>query len=243
MGLFDEISKNLGALTGGQNNDGQNQSKGSGMGGLLGSAAVGGILGALLGGSKGVQRTARNAAVIGAGAGAAALAYKLYQKWRSNQDAPAPTTPTPTASAPGYSAPNLFATATPAPALDTAPTDDKAVLLIEAMVFAARADGHIDSEEQQLILKSAQELGGNGQLEQVVSACMQKPLDPADIARRVSTPEEAADVYFLSAVIVNPDTFMEKSYLRGLAQACNLSEAQKAEIDARAAQARASLLQ
>ncbi len=224
MGFFDDLTRNLGSLAQSA------EEKTQGKGGLLGAAAVGGLLGALLGGSRGVQRTARNAVVIGAGAGAAALAYKLYQKWRADSDAqPQHSAPVP-ASAPDVMTPP-----------QSVQNDDKALLLIQAMVFAARADGHIDAAEQELILKSAQELSGNINLQETIASFMQMPIDPAAIAQRVSSPEEAADVYFLSALIVNPDTFMEKSYSTGLAQALGLTQAQKAELDERAAQARAQL--
>ncbi len=235
MGLLDDISKNLGSLTG---NSGKNEAKGNGLGGLLGSAAVGGLLGALLGGSKSVQRTARNAAVIGAGAGAAALAYKIYQKWR-NSDVAAPQSTQPQPNSP------LSPTSTlpRSVAVSSTTVDDKAQLLIEAMVFAARADGHIDDEEQALILKSAQDLGCTAEIQQLLASCMNQPLDPEKLAQRIASPEEARDVYFLSAIIIKADTFMEKSYLSGLAQACGLDDSAKADIDARATQARASMLQ
>ncbi len=232
MGLFDDLTKNLGSLTGSQSG------KGGSMGGLLGSAAVGGLLGALLGGSKGLQRTARNAAVVGAGAGAAALAYSLYQKWRNGaQETNSATTGSATFGTAATSS-STFSSVAPV----SSNYDDKALLLIEAMVFAARADGHIDQQEQALIEKSLQQFSADTNLSAAVSSCMQKPLDPEDLARRVSSAEEGADVYFLSALIVTQDTFMEKSYLNGLAGALGFDQQQKAELDARAEKARQDLL-
>lgn len=237
MGLFDDLTKSLGSITGGSS--GQQNQGSSGLGALLGSAAAGGILGALLGGSKGVQKAAKNAAAIGIGAGGAMLAYKLFQKWQQGRSADAP--------APAAGAPQSIQGAVQGwsgagtPALAQA-ADAQAEILLEAMVFAARADGHIDAQEEKLILQSAGQLAPGGDLQLKLSRYLNCPLDPNDLAAKVSDMEQKRDLYLLSALIAKPDTFMEQNYLAALAQALGLSAELKAELDNTAAAQRQALL-
>ena len=76
-------------------------------------------------------------------------------------------------------------------------------------IFALSAD---EQEENQKAVLSA---GANGFLS--------KPLDPAEIATLVSSPEEAAEVYLASLLVVDEQNFMEKAYLQELAKQLQLS--------------------
>ena len=117
-----------------------------GLGGLLGSAALGGLLGTLMSG-KTARKVAKGALMVGGTAAVGALAWKFYQKWSgANGAAPQgqPAEPAPSA----QSAPSGWPAElqqTPPPAVSA---DQTALLLLEAMVFAARADGHIDDKER-----------------------------------------------------------------------------------------------
>lgn len=186
-----------------------------------------------------MQKAAKNAAAIGIGAGSAKLACKIFQIWqqsRSGEPAPALSL----GSAQGYQS---IQGAIPgwggagAPALEQS-QDAQAEILLEAMVFAARADGHIDAEEEKLILQSAGQLAPGGSLQSKVS----KVLKPNDLAAKVSDPEQKRDLYLLSALIVKPDTFVEQNYLVALEHAQGLSSELKAELDDTAAMQRQALL-
>lgn len=112
-------------------------------------------------------------------------------------------------------------------------------LLLEAMVFAARADNHIDANEQQMIMKVAQELNPSQDLMQKISTFLNEPLDPNALARKLPNPEMAPDLYRLSAAAIVSDTSSERQYLQALAQALNLSAQQVSILDQEAAQFRA----
>lgn len=100
-----------------------------GLGGLLGSAALGGLLGTLMSG-KTARKVAKGALMVGGTAAVGALAWKFYQKW-SGANGAAPQGQ-PAESAPSARPAELQQT--PPPAVSA---DQTALLLLEAMVFAA----------------------------------------------------------------------------------------------------------
>lgn len=254
MGLFDSLRDSLGSLSGQispQSQQGQAQSQGnplSNNAGLIGATAVGGLLGALLGGSKGMQRAARNVAAVGAGAAVAGLAYSFLKKWRDNaSNAPVPgnaqsyqpaqpwqqRAPDPyTAAAETYAAQNASGALTPY-------EDQGALLLLQAMIYAARADGFMDEEEKTLIENCAAQLGGNSAL--ALQRFASGPIDPVGLARQVRTMDEACDIYRISAAAIRCDDIMEQGYLNALAQALSLNSSQKAQLDNEANEFRTAL--
>ncbi len=203
------------------------------VGGLLGSAAIGGVLGALFSGKK-TKKLAKNAILVGGTAAAGALAWKFYQKWsqgnaaQSNQFGDQPQTTLQSAPA-----------AAPAPQSDVA--DPTALILLEAMVFAARADGHIDDEEKAYIHNAVDSLFPNQEMTAILDGFLTKPVDPMSLATKVKTPEEAQDLYRLSCAAINVDSFMERSYLDGLAKALNIEENQKNSLELEALAVRESM--
>ncbi len=264
-GNFAEISKELNTALGGKLDSvissANTHSSGSnvqltnsklldGVGGLLGATAVGGVLGALFGGKK-AKKMAKKAALVGGTAAAGALAWKFYQQWAENKqntagqassgyaqstqshsfgDVPPPTqTSIPTT---GY---------TPAAAPHLAIEDRAGLLLLEAMVFAARADGHIDEEEQAYIRNAVESLFPDREMALVLNDLLQKPIDPQSLAAKVTSPEEAADLYRLSCAAINIDSFMERSYLDGLAQALKINETHKNTLEQEALAVRRSM--
>lgn len=182
-----------------------------GIGGLLGSAALGGLLGALFTGKK-TKELAQGALMIGGTAAAGALAWNFYKKWAQNRE-------------------TGNAAAAPAPQAALPPAEDAALLLLEAMVFAARADGHIDEDEKARIQSTAASLFPGQSVPQLLEALMNAPIDPADLAARVRDPEEGRDLYRLSCAVVDVDNFMERSYLDGLAQALGISAEERGRLE------------
>lgn len=196
-----------------------------GVGGLLGAGALGALLGSFV--SKSVLK---DAALVGAGA----VAWNFYQKWsRSRNSQPvegqvvAREVPAPSAGA---------AVSSPA-ALDAT-----AMLMLRAMVYTARADGHIDATEQGRILKLVEQLCPGRDMSAVMNGLMSEPIDPARLATEVRSSEQAEDLCRLSCLIVDVDHFMERSYLDGLAGALHLSQDRKAMLEQEVAQARQQLL-
>ncbi len=199
---------------------------GNSLGGLLGAGALGGLLGALVTG-KSVQKVAKGALVVGGTAAVGALAWQFYQKWAQPGTAQAGAT-----AQHGTAAQGNMPVATPGNA--PAPVQDaslKALLLVEAMVFAARADGHIDETEKSRIYDTVAKLCPGQEPTKIIEELLHKPLDPASIAAKVGSPEEGQDIYKLSCLIVDVDHFMERSYLDGLAASLHISAEVKFRLE------------
>ena len=62
-------------------------------------------------------------------------------------------------------------------------------------------------------------------------------MDPSEIASAASTPEMAAEMYLASVLIVDEESFMERSYLQELASQLKLDPALKAELEKEVRQA------
>ena len=211
-----------------------------GLGGLLGSAALGGLLGTLMSG-KTARKVAKGALVVGGTAAVGALAWKFYQKW-SGTSGTAPQGQAGEA-APAQPAPGGWPAElqqTPPPAVSA---DQTALLLLEAMVFAARADGHIDDKERANIHNAVESLFPGRDMAQVLDTLLNKPLDPASLASRIANHDEARDLYRLSAMIIDVDHFMERSYLDGLAAALKITPEEKAALDGEVAEAKANAVE
>lgn len=200
-------------------------------GGLIGPAALGGVLGTLL-----VSRTARDVALsagkgalaLGGGAAVAAAAWDMYRKWSGRA--------TSSGQASGASAPNPMGAA---PAADDPERDRQTGLLLRAMVFAARSDGHMDEEEKANIRSALADMGLDPKAAASLGALMDEPADPQALAASVRTPEEARDVYRLSCLAVRVDQFMERNYLDALAAALGIAEPEKTALEREAEAMRA----
>ena len=105
-------------------------------------------------------------------------------------------------------------TAAPHPAQ----THQQALVLVEAMINAAKADGQIDTQEQQNITAK---LAGLGPEEvEFVRQEIAKPLN-LDFLKGVS-PANAPEVYAISLLAINLDTPAEMNYMQQLAQQLSL---------------------
>lgn len=216
-----------------------------GIGGLLGAGALGGLLGTLMSG-KSARKVATGALVAGGAAAAGALAWKFYQKWSQNAQISEAPQAAPAQTAPG-GWPTALASAPAEAALPSGPSAEQTALpqasetgmvLLEAMVFAARADGHIDEQERADIHAAVQAMFPGQDAAALVDGLMDKPLDPASLAARVPDYEEGCDLYRLSCAIIDVDHFMERSYLDALATALRLTPEDKFRLEQEASQAR-----
>lgn len=109
-------------------------------------------------------------------------------------------------------------------------------LIIEAMIFAARADGHIDAQEQEMIMTAARQMGGD--TNNMIREFLSKPLDPRELASKVRNRDQALDIYRLSAAAIVADNNMEMRYLNDLAAALQIDNATRAQLDNDASQLR-----
>jgi uncharacterized membrane protein YebE (DUF533 family) len=108
---------------------------------------------------------------------------------------------------------------------------------ILALVAASKADGHVDVKERQLLDEELGKFSNDMELRRWFESEINKPLDPADVARAAKTPEMAAEMYIASVLIVDDENFMERSYLEELARQLKIDPSLKAELEAQVRQA------
>lgn len=113
----------------------------------------------------------------------------------------------------------------------TATPSGQAERMIRALIYAAKSDGHIDEDEKATINSQINSMNIGKEGAAFVKQVMNEPLDPQAIARGVSDPQEALQLYTLSRAAINPDQFMEKSYLDALAQALNIPRDVREQVE------------
>jgi len=182
--------------------------KGAGTGAL----AAGAI--ALLFGSKGGRKFVGKAAKLGGTVAIGGLAYKAYTDWQTRQNQQNAPAQLDSASAQGGTLNlNQFEVGTPINELTDNAAAKRSESLIQAMITAARADGHIDDEEMDLITQQINNFGLEQDVTRFLLSEMSKPVDVERIAALADTPETAAELYITSAMVVDMDSPSERGYL------------------------------
>ncbi|MFC0710983.1 tellurite resistance TerB family protein [Azorhizophilus paspali] len=192
---------------------------GGSLGGLMGAGGKGalaaGALGLLLG-KRRLGKLGGNAMAYGGLAALGVLAYKAFSNWQAQQ-----------AGTPGRE-PQTLDRLPP----EKAERHSQAVL--KALVAAAKADGHVDERERQLIETELAKVAEDAELQRWLQAELSRPLDPAEVARAADTPELAAEIYLASLLAVDEEQFMERAYLDELARQLKLDPQLKAELETQA---------
>lgn len=183
-----------------------------GIAGAVGSdfgkgAMAGGALGLLLGRNK----ATRKLATYGGLAAIGMMAYKAYGDYRRQQ---------------GQTVQPQTVDRLPPP---QANLHSEAIL--RALVAAAKADGHIDARERAVIEGEFARIAPGAEVQQWLKAELDKPLDPAEVARAASTPEIASEMYLASLVAADEQNFMERAYLDELARQLQLDDALKQQLE------------
>lgn len=208
-----------------QSAPGTPQSKGSPLDGILGGVG-GGMLGgaaiSLLLGNKKARKMTGKVATYGGLAALGVVAYKAYSNWQQQQS--------------GTTAEPQLRTVDRVPPAEIE-QHSEAILL--SLIGAAKADGHIDDRERQLIDDAIAKLTSDTQLQSWFDEQLRQPLDPAVIARSARTPEIAAEMYLASLIVVDEESYMERAYLDELARQLNIVPSLKNELES---QAKAALL-
>ena len=223
-GLLDQLLKSGQELL--QNKTGAAKSSAGadkgGLGGLLsgagGGALAAGAMGLLLG-NKSARKIGGKAITYGGLAALGVLAYKAYGNWQANQGSAPQTEPQ---------------------TVDRLPppqVEQHSRAILKALIAAAKADGHIDDRERQLIEGEFSKCNNDPKTQEWLQAELIKPLDPAEVALAASTPEMAAEMYIASVMLVDEDSFMERSYLDELARQLKLEPALKNELEKQVKQA------
>jgi uncharacterized membrane protein YebE (DUF533 family) len=178
--------------------------------------ATGAIAAVLLG--TGAGRAVTGTALrVGGLAAIAGLAYKAYQNYQSGQQ-------------PGSAQPEQAGPlALPAPT-DT-PFDPKlapqgeaefALVLVRAMIAAARADGRVDEAERSHISDRLRLAGYGGEARDFLLAELEKPVDVDALVAAARSDAQKAELYTASRLAIEPDTAAERGYLDDLADRLRL---------------------
>ncbi|MFN7552728.1 MAG: tellurite resistance TerB family protein [Pseudomonadota bacterium] len=216
---------------------------------LLGEL-LGGAMSGSLGGKKGKKR--KGSSMLGGmstgtkaqlGIGLLGVAIAAYDHYKNQPRPGAPQQaggfpPGPGASIPQPpqqvpppppGGPPLAPPAAPRAAVPADPRARDMALLVQAMVAAAAADGHIDDLERAQILQRA----GDAGLDPDTQAFLRAELDaPKSLAAIVGAarPEIAADLYAASCAAISLDSEAERVYLDTLATRLNVAPDVRAAI-------------
>lgn len=184
---------------------------------------AGGVLGLLLG-DKRVRKFGGKALTYGGAAALGALAFRAYSNWQQ-QKAAAGAAPAPVAQ--------------PAQFLP-APAEDHSRAVLKALIAAAKSDGHIDARERSLIEEKLASLADDPALRSWIDQEVARPLDPAEVAAAAGSMEVASEMYLVSVLAVDSESFMERAYLDALATQLKLPAELKVQLEAEAKQALAA---
>jgi len=212
-------------------------------------AALVGVAGLFLRRTRGITGSGK----LGSLALLGGLAYKAYQNYRDGKPLVDVTPPEP--------APQSQAASSPQPASGSSQdkvsqelaalgipqasgfhpvsqTEDDALLYLRAMVAAAAADGQIDAAERARIAQGMRQAGIDEEATRWLESELAEPADVEELAAGVETPEKAAQVYTAARLAIDPDSIQERTFLTNLAEALDLDQRLRDQIDATAAAAR-----
>ncbi len=180
---------------------------GAGKGALAASA-----LAILLGTGAGRKLTGTTLK-LGSLAAIGTVAYKAFQNWQDQQSG------------------QIENAGKPVNQLTGDAGEKRSKALFKAMIASAKADGHIDEQEKEMIVQHATKLGLDSSVAQLITEELTKPIDIIDVAAGADSPEAAAEIYLLSRIILNVDNDAELQYLDRLAKALDLAPDLIAELD------------
>jgi uncharacterized membrane protein YebE (DUF533 family) len=219
-----------GNAMGGMRNAGQaatdRLNRASGAQGFAGGAVAGGLLGLLLGNKK-VRKMAGGALGYGGAAVLGALAHRAYQNYQAGKsvEAAGPMSVTDITQVPPAQLPH---------SVPAAGGGSFELVLIEAMVGAAKADGHVDAEEQRRLFSEVERIGLDPESKAYVFDLLSKPADLSQLATKAANPEQAGELYLASRLAIDPDHPAERAYLDALAARLKLPTELRAHLDKQA---------
>ncbi|MCA3422710.1 MAG: DUF533 domain-containing protein [Roseomonas sp.] len=148
---------------------------------------------------------------------------------------PAPASPGPWGKAPGAAKPaaDPWAPITAEPEEEPSAETAEALLMLRAMIAAAKADGAIDAEERGRIAAQLDGAGLSPAARDTVLADFDKPLTPTALAKLASDPMLSAQLYAAAVVGAGEIAAAERAWLDEFAKALKLDRAAAAAIEAR----------
>jgi uncharacterized membrane protein YebE (DUF533 family) len=200
------------------------------MKGLATGGVAGGLAGVLLGG-KSSKKLAKGALKLGGTAALAGLAYKAYTQWQASRGGQAPV------SEPAMKDITPAAEGTAFLPAAGSQRDTMSLAILSAMIAAAKADGHIDADEQRRIFDRLDTLELGMEEKAFVMDELRKPLDIDAVVRAASSPELAVEIYTASCLAIDPDDPAEQAYLAMLASRLKLDPGLKLAVETEARKA------
>ncbi|MCS2609631.1 tellurite resistance TerB family protein [Halomonas dongshanensis] len=213
-GMLSGLSRQLGGGAGGGSSSG-----GVDMKSLLG----GGALGMLVGSSRG-RKLGGKALKYGAIAGVGMLAWKA---WQNAQDKKGMADGATSAAGPEEAA----AEGERVDVLEGEYQERRSLELLQAMIMAARADGHIDAAERELIAQQIDALGADDELHRWVEQQLNAPLDANALAQQADSPQAAREMYLISLAVIDEENPMERAWLDQLAGALKIPRDVAGELE------------
>jgi uncharacterized membrane protein YebE (DUF533 family) len=222
--LLDNLMGSFGKMTGGEGAKGlADKAKGAWNDqSTLGKGAIaGGLLGILL--TQGGRRVLGTGMKIGGMAAIGGLAYKAYDDWKNGRSAGEGAAPLPASEGTEFMP------------VDADAADKLATHILQAMIAAAKADGHVTPEERAAIDGQLGNLGLGDEATALITAELDAPLDVGRIAALATSEAEATQIYAASLLVVDQESAAEKEYLARLAAAMNLDQGLVDHLHAEAA--------
>lgn len=195
-------------------------------GGLAGGAVAGGIMALVLGTKKG-RKYGKKAIKYGGVAALGGLAHKAYSDYSTRQPEFTPAAPI-AAQQTSSNTSNINAQKQ----ITNPQAQDIRLNLIQAMISAAKADGHIDTVENQNIMGQIDEMNLNETEKAFIFDMLCSKSDPIAIANLAQNDEQAVQLYLASLLAIDIDTPEEQRYLERLADALRLPEQLRLELNA-----------
>ena len=194
------------------------------------------LLGSLL--MSGMRAPARRVDRAAIGLGVLGIAIAAFEHFSQQQAQRQGGPSLPGAPPPGGGPPPLpgagppSAVPPPLPQVEQATLQERALLLVRAMVAAAWADGQLDSEERDRILQRLAAAGITGEGGEFLASALNAPPALETLLAQVGDPQSAEEFYVASLLAITVDSEPEREYLRRLAARLGLRPEQTARLHA-----------
>lgn len=110
-------------------------------------------------------------------------------------------------------------------------SEDKALLLIRAMITAAYSDGALSESERARIMREIEQSGADPEDRRIMEREIANPRPLEELLGQVRDHETAEEFYLASRAAVDGETEQNRSYLATLRQRLGLSEEEAAEVE------------
>ncbi len=163
----------------------------------------------------------------------ATLAYQAYQSWQANQGQRGHAAPVRAAGfIPSADEAARMLGGTRFMPASPAEEEDRSRALLIAMITAAKADGHIDPDEQRRIFGEMDRHALDADDKAFLMDALRAPVDVEAVARLARNPEQASEIYAASLMAIRVDTAQERAYLDHLARSLGLEPGFARHIEA-----------